>query len=69
VTCQIALRHELRNIWRLPEERWFSYTGPEWLLHLLASVDKDAQEKTFASMACMAPPEQYHAWQRKGDRE
>jgi hypothetical protein len=41
-----ALRYELRNIWHLPEERRFSYTGPDWLLHLLASLDKDTRDKT-----------------------
>jgi hypothetical protein len=42
----VALRHELRNIWYLPEERRFSYIDPDWLLHLLTSVDKDARDKT-----------------------
>jgi hypothetical protein len=47
-----ALRHELRNIWRLPDERRFGYTGPDWLLHLLATVDKDARDKTMLLLWC-----------------
>jgi hypothetical protein len=55
----VALRYELRNIWRLPEERRFSYTGPDWLLHLLASVDKDARDKTMLLL--------WHAWKHQNN--
>jgi hypothetical protein len=40
VTCTkaVALSHEMRQHWTLPEEARFKYTGPDWLLHLLRLV-------------------------------
>jgi hypothetical protein len=42
----VALRHALRSIWRLPDEGRLIYTGPDWLLHLLSSLDDDGWDKT-----------------------
>jgi hypothetical protein len=33
-----ALHDAMREHWMLPEENMFSYSGPEWLLHLLGTV-------------------------------
>jgi hypothetical protein len=48
VTCTkaVALRHEMRQHWTLPEEARFKYTGPDWLLHLLRMVDEDKKART-----------------------
>jgi hypothetical protein len=37
----VALRHEMRSGWLLPNEYEFRYTGPDWLLLLLSRVDDD----------------------------
>jgi hypothetical protein len=42
----VALRYELRKIWNLPEEGHFRFTGPDWLLHLVCSVDDECRDKT-----------------------
>jgi hypothetical protein len=44
-TKAMALRHEMREYWELPGEEWFQYTGPDWLLHLISSVDSEARAK------------------------
>ena len=36
-----ALRNEMRKLWNLPPENWFNFTGPDWLLLLLANNTKD----------------------------
>jgi hypothetical protein len=41
-----ALRQEMRRHWSLPEESWFRYTGPDWLLVLLGAVDDERRAKT-----------------------
>lgn len=40
-----ALRQELRKSWLLPDEEQFEYTGPDWLMLLLASVNKEVGVK------------------------
>jgi hypothetical protein len=40
-TKALALRHEMRDKWFLPDEEQFRYSGPDWLLLLLASVDEE----------------------------
>jgi hypothetical protein len=42
-TKAAALRTEMRRVWELPDEEQFSYTGSEWLLHLLGSVDDETK--------------------------
>jgi ribonuclease HI len=37
-----ALRHKMRQVWSLPREEDFMYTGPDWLLMLLAKAKKDS---------------------------
>ncbi|KAE8769165.1 Ubiquitin carboxyl-terminal hydrolase 2 [Hordeum vulgare] len=41
VVCTKArvLRDQMRGVWELPEERVFTYTGPDWLLLLLAKIN------------------------------
>jgi ribonuclease HI len=36
-----ALRQEMRNKWSIPDEDDFMYTGPDWLLLLLANISND----------------------------
>ena len=43
-TKAVALRHALRQVWDLPEESLFIYTGPEWML-VLNTVNKEARAK------------------------
>jgi hypothetical protein len=38
-----ALRSEMRKHWLLPDEAQFRYTGPDWLILLLDSVDKETR--------------------------
>lgn len=40
-----ALRHALRDEWRLPAQRVFRYTGCDWLQILLDSVPQDIRAK------------------------
>jgi hypothetical protein len=44
-TKPFALRWALRQQWELPEEKHFAYTGPDWLLLLLNSVDATTRSK------------------------
>jgi hypothetical protein len=44
-TKAMALRHEMREYWELLGEEWFQYTSPDWLLHLISSVDSEARAK------------------------
>jgi hypothetical protein len=44
-TMATALRHEMRGHWSLPGEIKFRYTGPDWLMLLLRSVDDDMRAK------------------------
>jgi hypothetical protein len=38
-----AIRQEMRKIWNLPSEKEFHYTGKDWLLLLLAKLNKKEQ--------------------------
>jgi hypothetical protein len=42
----VALRYELRKAWRILDEKQFSFTGPDWLLHLLSTIDDDSRDNT-----------------------
>jgi hypothetical protein len=42
-TKVVALRREMRRNWELPDEKQFTHSGPNWLLHLLASVDGETK--------------------------
>jgi len=44
-TFASALRHALRQSWNLPEDSAFTYTGPDWILALLNSANKDIRVK------------------------
>jgi hypothetical protein len=44
-TMAAALRHEMRGHWSLPGEIKFQYTGSDWLMLLLSSVDEDMRAK------------------------
>jgi hypothetical protein len=44
-TKSAALRDEMRRYWLLPEEKLFRFTGPDWLLILLNSVDTESKAK------------------------
>ena len=44
-TKATALRHALRQSWKVPDELSFNYTGPDWVIVLLNKVDKDIREK------------------------
>jgi hypothetical protein len=48
VQCPMAvsLRKEMRKVWRLPNERKFSYKGPDWLLHLVSMLNDEDRAKT-----------------------
>jgi hypothetical protein len=37
-----ALRFKMREVWSLPDEEEFKFTGPDWLLILLANSNKDS---------------------------
>jgi hypothetical protein len=37
-TKAVALRHEIRSHWLLPDEHQFRYTGPDWLLVMLSTA-------------------------------
>jgi hypothetical protein len=39
-----ALRREMRQHWRLPEEPKINYTGPDWFLVLLPHLDEDQKK-------------------------
>jgi hypothetical protein len=60
----VALRYEMRKHWTLPNERQLRYTGPDWPVHLLNSVDSDARAKVLLLFWCayVAHPERRHAW-------
>jgi hypothetical protein len=45
-TKATALRHEMRNVWVLPNEQQFQHSGPDWLPLLLCSVDGETKAKT-----------------------
>jgi hypothetical protein len=62
----VALRYEMRKHWTLPNERQLRYTGPDWPVHLLNSVDSDARAKVLLLFWCayVAHPERRHAWDR-----
>jgi hypothetical protein len=55
-TCRIC---GLRQHWVLPEEERFHFTGPDWLLLLLGSVDAEAKAKTLLLL--------WHAWHLRND--
>jgi hypothetical protein len=38
-----AIRQEMRKIWNLPSEKEFHYTGKDWILLLLAKLNKKEQ--------------------------
>jgi hypothetical protein len=42
-TKAAALQHEMRKQWWLPGEQQFCESGPDWLILLLHTVDKDAK--------------------------
>jgi hypothetical protein len=42
-TKAVALRQALRHVWDLPGEASFYYIGPDWLLVLLNSVNKETR--------------------------
>jgi ribonuclease HI len=42
----VALRYELRKGWRIPDEKHFRFTGPDWLHHLLSTIDDDSRDNT-----------------------
>jgi hypothetical protein len=46
VECPQAfnLRQAMREHWALPDEEWFRFTGPDWLLLLLARCSYDQQD-------------------------
>jgi hypothetical protein len=44
-TKATALRHALRQLWKLPDESSFNYIGPDWIIVLLNNVDKDTRVK------------------------
>jgi hypothetical protein len=46
IRCSKAstLRKEMRQYWHLPEESKMTYTGPDWFLILLASLDADQKQ-------------------------
>lgn len=44
-TFAFALRHALRHSWNLPDKWAFTYTGPNWILALLNSANKDIKVK------------------------
>jgi hypothetical protein len=46
VECPQAfnLRQAMREHWALPDEEWFRFTGPDWLLLLLARCSCDQQD-------------------------
>jgi hypothetical protein len=54
-----ALGHELRQHWILPEEERFHFTGLDWLLLLLSSVDAEAKAKTLLLL--------WRAWHLRND--
>jgi ribonuclease HI len=45
-TQAVALRHEMRVHWTLPDEQQFKFTGPDWLLHMLSLVDATTRDNT-----------------------
>jgi ribonuclease HI len=45
-TKAFALRQEMRRHWLLHDEQQFRFTGPDWHLILLASIDDDLKAKT-----------------------
>jgi hypothetical protein len=49
------MRYELRKVWNLPEEGRFRFTGSDWFLHLVSSVDDETRDKTL------------HAWHHRND--
>jgi hypothetical protein len=51
-----ALRHKMRQVWSLPREEDFMYTGPDWLLMLLAKAKKRfTSSDPPSSLESMAP--------------
>jgi hypothetical protein len=55
-TKAVALRHALCQVWDLPEETLFNYTGPGWMLVLLNTVNKEARAKLmFLFLENLAP--------------
>jgi hypothetical protein len=45
-TKAMALRHEMRKHWTLPEESQFRYTRPDWMMHILRTVFDDTKVRT-----------------------
>jgi hypothetical protein len=47
VTCTkaVALRHAMREYWKLPDEKLFRYSGKDWLQVLLQLSDQRSREK------------------------
>jgi hypothetical protein len=43
VTKAMALRNEMRRHWSMPDEKQFVFSGPDWLLSMLSSVDADTK--------------------------
>jgi hypothetical protein len=48
VSCSmvVALRHEMRSIWNLLDEKQLTPTGLDWFIHLLCCLDDDRRDKT-----------------------
>jgi hypothetical protein len=45
-TKAVALHHEIRSRWLLPDEHQFHYTGPDWLLVMLSTVSAEEKANT-----------------------
>jgi ribonuclease HI len=49
----------MRKVWALLNEGQFSWTGPDWLLHLLNTVDDSCRDNTLLMLWC--------AWHHRND--
>jgi hypothetical protein len=47
-TKAMALRYEMRKFCLLPEEEQFKYTGPDWIILRLNSVEKEMRVRKFS---------------------
>jgi hypothetical protein len=52
-TKALALRLEMRNHWRLPDESQFQHAGPGWLPTLLSTMDKETAVNTLLILWCV----------------
>jgi hypothetical protein len=57
VECPQAfhLRQGMRAHWALPEEEWFRFTGPDWLLLLLDRYPTEQQDLCHLQVFCDNP--------------